>query len=123
VSGRLDDAIGAVRHGKTLLIAAVDLIRRTGAEQVQIRYDDAEEPVVWFAVAVYVQGRFDAAAAPEPVGATLRLAEQLVDGGQCTHCGKPTGLEPSSLETMPLDELICWYQYDPETEKFRRGCE
>jgi uncharacterized protein YecA (UPF0149 family) len=24
---------------------------------------------------------------------------------------------------MPADKLICWYVYDPETKKYRRGCE
>jgi hypothetical protein len=105
------------------LVAVFDLLRRTGARQVQIRYSDDEQPVVWFGVAVYGDGRFEAAAASEPLRAMLRLAEQLVDGGMCTHCKRPTGLEPDSLEMMPLNNAFCWYQFDPELKVFRRGCE
>jgi hypothetical protein len=105
------------------LTAAITFVRRTGATSVQLRYSDDESPIVWIAVASYPDDRHEAAAALEPTRAALRLCEQLADGGHCTHCGRPTGLEPDSLETMPLDELVCWYQYDPELETFRRGCE
>lgn len=103
-------------------VAAVDLIGRTGASEFQIRYSDDESPTVWFAVAKYgLKAECDAAL--DPGMAVMRLAERLIDGGQCTHCHKPTGLDPDSIDCMPLNELICWYQFDPELEKFRRGCE
>lgn len=105
------------------LLAAVDMIGRTGAKEFQIRYSDEEEPVVWFAVATYDDGKGETDASLNPVMAVLRLAERLVDGGQCTHCGRPTGLDPDSIDTMPLDQLVCWYQFDPELATFRRGCE
>jgi hypothetical protein len=104
-------------------IAAVDLIGRTGAKSFAIRYTDDEPPVVWAAVAEYGDGRAEAAGALHPIVAVLRLAELLVDGGQCTHCGRPTGLDVDSIDTMPLDTLVCWYQFDPELATFRRGCE
>lgn len=119
------------------LIAAVDLIGRTGAQSFAIRYSDDEQPLVWIALAEHVigaEGRpvepgtvgscnvHEVAAALDPLLAVLRLAEQLVDGGTCTHCQRPTGLE-LDLETMPLDAFVCWYQYDPELATFRRGCE
>lgn len=106
--------------------AAVALIGRTGAESVQIRCSDEEPPAVWVALAAYQRGRrtvHEVAAALNPVRAALRLAEQLVDGGMCTHCRRPAGLDPDSIEKMPLDEFVCWYQYDPELRTFRRGCE
>jgi hypothetical protein len=111
------------------LLAAYDFIRRTGARQIDIRYSDDESPVVWFVVAHYdgrnpagIEGQ-EVDASLSPVRAALRLCERLADGGQCRHCRRPTGLEPDSLETMPMDELVCWWQYDPELKKFRRGCE
>jgi hypothetical protein len=52
----------------------------------------------------------------------LRLCAQVVDGGRCTHCRRPTGLS-EDLDAMPLDRLVCWYQWDPELATFRRGCE
>lgn len=102
--------------------AAVGLIGRTGAENFQLRYQDDEEPTVWVAVATYKKGA-EAAASLDPVRAILRLAEELVDGGMCAHCKKPSGLDADSLEAMPMDDVICWYQYDPELKTFRRGCE
>jgi hypothetical protein len=113
------------------LKAGLDMLRRTGAVQVQIRYSDDEKPIVWFVVAHYGdreeiergEGQWEVDAAHEPVRALLRLLERLVDGGRCKHCGRATGLDPDSIETMPLNALICWYQYDPELKTFRRGCE
>jgi hypothetical protein len=104
-------------------LAAVEMIRRTGSTQFQLRWSDDEEPTVWFAVATYGDGAAETDASLSPCRAVLRLCERLVDGGHCTHCGRPTGLDPDSLETMPLDDLVCWYQYDPELKTFRRGCE
>jgi hypothetical protein len=112
------------------MLAAVDLIGRTGAGSFQLRYSDDEEPVVWMAVAQHrlsdgddVRDHYEATAAMNPLRAVLRLAELLIDGGMCTHCRRPSGIEPDSLDTMPLDTLVCWYQYDPERRTFRRGCE
>jgi hypothetical protein len=105
------------------MTAAFDLIHRTGAQSAGIRYQDDEPPTVWIALASYDGDRHEAAAALDPLRAVLRLCEQLVDGGVCTHCRRPSGLEPDSIETMPLNDLVCWYQYDPELKTFRRGCE
>jgi hypothetical protein len=110
------------------------MLRRTGALSVQIRYHDDEKPTVWIAVAEFsmIDGvpapsggepYFEAAAAMDPTRAALRLCEQMVDGSECKHCHRPAGLEPDSIESMPLNQAICWYQWDPELQTFRRGCE
>jgi hypothetical protein len=131
------------------LVAAVQLVERMGALEFQIRYDDNEGsgPVVWNALARFrvVTGRrgarllervpertdgafavhenhWEVAAAMAPLGAVLRLADQLMDGGTCTHCGKPTGVTHDPDE-MPLGDYVCWYQFDPELAVYRRGCE
>lgn len=111
------------------LAATIDFLRRTGARQVQIRYSDDEQPVVWFVVAIY-DGRnpaeikgFEVDASGTPLAAALRLCERVGDGGECAHCHRPTGFEPQLLVRMPMDDKICWYQYDPELKTFRRGCE
>ena len=105
------------------LKAGVDFIMRTGASEFQLRYHDDELPVVWIAVAAYGDDTHEVDASLDPVRAVLRLCERLCDGGTCTHCKRPTGLDPDTLDTMPLNELVCWYQYDPELKTFRRGCE
>lgn len=104
-------------------MAGVDLLGRAGADQFQIRYDAGDDdagPVIWMAAAQWNE-HWEAAAAMGPVGAVMRLCEQIIDGGQCKHCRRPTGFSPDP-EAMPLDTLVCWYQYDPELATFRRGC-
>lgn len=105
------------------LNATLDMLRRVGARSVSIRYQDDDEPTVWMVMASFDGDRHEVDAALDPIRAGLRLLERLIDGGQCNHCKRPTGLEPDSLDTMPLNAAICWYQYDPELSTFRRGCE
>lgn len=105
------------------LVAAVDLIGRTGAKEAQVRWSDDEEPTVWFVVAKYADGTAEAAAGMNPLVAAIRLVEQLVDGGACAHCGRPSAVSTDWQHEQPLDDVFCWYVYDPETEKFRRSCE
>jgi hypothetical protein len=107
------------------MTAAIDLIGRTGATSWQLRYSDDEEPVVWMAVASYDRHgavHYEAAAALAPAAAVFRLCAQLMDGGQCTHCRRPSGFS-EDLDDLPAGDLVCWYQWDPERATFRRGCE
>jgi hypothetical protein len=118
------------------LTACIDLARRCGAQSLQIRYSDDEQPVVWMAVASFRIGDdgfprasggtegHEAAGALMPLDATFRLVEQLVDGSVCRHCQRPAGVTDDWERQMPLsDVVVCWYVFDPETEKFRRSCE
>lgn len=112
------------------LTAGVGMLGRVGAVNVQIRFSDDEQPVVWMAVATFERdGRevHEATGALDPTLAVLRLCGQLIDGGECQHCHRPTGFEvdhATPTDTV-LDRImdICWYQWDPELETFRRGCE
>lgn len=106
--------------------AMLDLLGRTGASQVQIRYSDDEQPTVWFAVALYGPDRWETAAGPDPGSALARLCERVIDGGQCTHCGRPTAFDlvhDDSLVEAFSAGSVCWYLWDPELATFRRGCE
>lgn len=117
------------------LVAGVELLRRTGALQIQLRYSDDEDPVIWMAAAMWSIGGdgkprptggrpgWAAGAGMEPVDAVLALCDKVLDGGYCTHCERPTGVTLHWSTTMPLAEVICWYVYDPETQRFRRSCE
>ena len=118
-----DVAAAAGPENSRKLIAAVTFINRTGASQFQLRYSDDEQPVIWMAIVTYRDGKQEVDASLDPIRAVLRLCERLADGGTCTHCGRPTGLEPDSLDTMPMNKQICWWQYDPELGQFRRACE
>ena len=120
-------------HDDPRMIAGIDLCRRMGARDFQLRYSDDEQPVVWFAVAGFstIKGRPSSTGkinahrvggALDPVSAVLKLLDDLVDGAQCTHCGRPTGVG-HDLDEMPLAEHVCWYQFDPELKTYRRACE
>ena len=101
--------------------AAVTLIGRTGAENFQIRYQDDEQPVIWMAVGVWHDGA-EVGAGMTPLQAAMRLLDQVIDGGLCIHCQRPTGVTDDWKGEMPLSDMLCWYRYDPEMQEFRRGC-
>lgn len=113
----------------------MSLIERTGARSFQVRYSDEEEPVVWMAVGEWSLGRdgrpvakggkqaFEVGAAMNPLQAVLRLLDQMIDGGECNHCHRPTGVTDDWQHEMPLSDVVCWYVYDPEMEVYRRSCE
>lgn len=110
--------------------AASQLIERTGAKNFRIGMsDDGEEPTVWYVCAAYknVSGVVagEAAAAMDPLTAMLRLCEQLINGAECTNCGKTTGF---SMERDDLVEKlescgVCIVVYNEETESFNRSCD
>jgi hypothetical protein len=114
-------------------VATFDVLRRTGARTIQVRYSDDEEPVVWFVVAGYTlhngkpsgSGKintWETAAAMHPVRAAFRLAAQVCDGGRCAHCQRPTGFSEDP-GAMPGDRIVCWWQWDPEVKAFVQGCQ
>lgn len=102
--------------------AALDLLHRTGIKTFQIRFSDDEKPIVWMAIAEWNGEKYEAAASLHPTIAIFRLLAQVLDGGQCTHCKRPTGFSEDTDE-LPGGDFICWYQWDPELRTFRRGCE
>jgi hypothetical protein len=115
------------------VVAAIDMIGRMGGKFFEIRYcdghdDDPLEPVVWIARARWEsKGRYiwQATGACDPWRAIFRLLEVTLDGGTCTHCGKPTGVDESPPSDMLIatESMICWYRFDPELATFRRSCE
>jgi hypothetical protein len=110
-------------HNDPRLPAAVALLGRTGAEEFNLRFSPEDEPpITWTALARWGDGRWECAASMDPLQAVFRLCDQVIDGGQCTHCKKGTGFT-AELDSMPLTQFVCWYQWDPELKTFRRGCE
>jgi hypothetical protein len=120
------------------MTAGIDLLRRTGQRSFQLRYSDDEQPVVWMAVGEYGldehnrpvktggETHHEVAAALHPVSAVLRLLELVLDGGQCVHCNRPTGIfperEPPTISAL-MEAAICWYVFDADSASFVRGCE
>lgn len=113
--------------------AAIDVLRRTGARTVQIRFSDDEQPTVWMVVVGYAvrNGRpvksgkvnhHEVGAATDPLRAVFRLCDQVVDGGTCAHCGRPAGFNENP-GALPLDRHVCWWTWDPEVSRFVQGCQ
>jgi len=69
------------------LVAAADLIGRSGATSFQIGYLDDEPPHRWYAYAQYQGARISAEEHRGPVEAAEALARRLLEGGKCTNCG------------------------------------
>ncbi len=114
-------------HSTPRLAAAVALLGRTGARDVQIRYSDDVDPVIWFVVARYKTDGGDhheTSSALTPEHAVLRLCERVIDGGVCRHCARMTVFlaEHTDAPVAP-DQVACHYQWDPELSTFRRSCE
>jgi hypothetical protein len=117
-------------------LGAIDMLRRTGALSVQVRFSDDEEPTLWMACGewAWLDGRpvpattpgamrrYEAAGALTVERALLRLCEQVIDGGMCAHCNRPTIFDDGFDETLHA-EVFCWTQWDPELRTFRRDCE
>lgn len=115
-------------------IAAIEFLRRNGAREFQMRYDEEQEPIVWVAVAGYsiingkpsARGKINGHAAGsgmDPLSAIFGLLHNSLDRkGRCTHCGRTTMFD-EGFESQVLEDVFCWYQWDPELKTFRRGCE
>lgn len=111
------------------IVAGTEMLGHLGSSSFEMRYSEPElknSPTVWIAIA-----HFDNFAAPPPpqVAAGLaplhaleKLLENLIDGGTCQHCGKPTLFYKEHTEMTEI-ALFCAYVYDPELKKYRRGCE
>ena len=135
--------------GDKRFVAAVDMVRRSGADSIELRYcdghdepadDDEPVTVVWMAIAHWpervtdaasaVPGaimpeHFDACAGMTPWRAIFRLCEASMDGGVCLHCGRPTAIDdkPADEFLAATEDFVCWYRFDPELATFRRMCE
>lgn len=108
-------------------VAMIDLIGRTGAKSMQVRFSDDQQPIVWMVVGEFPSPdgwHFEAGGGLSPLQAGMRLLETVLDGGgTCAHCSRPCGVWEWWEDTPPLRSMVCWYVYDPELEKFRRSCE
>lgn len=110
-----------------VVTAITKLVGHTGAKGFQVRFSDDEQPVVWIAVATYPSGA-QVGAAFTPGQAAWRLGEQLIDGGHCTHCGRPTALLMGEDPLVAPDVIIpetmggfCEYRY--RNANIVRGCD
>lgn len=119
--------VGALPNESPMLLEAVKVIGHTGATQFAVRWSDGDnddDPIVWIALSSHERDGgpyWSTAAAFSPEMAAYRLAEKLVDGGLCVHCARPSAMT-LEIQEQPMEQLICWLQWDPELSVFRRGC-
>lgn len=72
------------------VIAAADLVRRSGAQEFEIGYVHEDVPVeeaCWYAQATYKGARLIVENHRGPVEAAEALARRLMTGAKCAHCG------------------------------------
>lgn len=86
------------------LIAAADLVGRTGAKSFEIGYlheDVPPEQAGWYAHAQYQGTRITEGDRKGPVEAAEALARRLLDGGKCTRCGGVVALSGAGAMIYP----------------------
>jgi hypothetical protein len=119
-------------------VPALDLLKRTGVRQVQVRYSDDEDPVIWMVAACWYADKhgmpvatkresegtmWKTAAGFAPSQALFSLLDALVgehSGGACTHCRRLTGFDPRLHPRAQLEDEKCWWTFNGE--EFVRGC-
>ncbi|WP_410877384.1 hypothetical protein [Nocardia sp. A7] len=101
--------------------AAVNLIPRTGARELEIGYLHDDVPMKeagWYAHAQYQGARIIAEDHPGPLEAVEALARRLLAGGQCTHCKRTITLSGSSQKPKPGK----WCRWTRQGDRWERGC-
>lgn len=121
-------------HDDPRFPAAVDVLRRTGPLEFQVRYADDELPVVWICVARFNLGpdgrpqrarfkgerAYEVGAGLSPIAALFKLCDQVLDQSTCVHCGRASGFLADAVPEP--DAGRCWWTWDEPTGSFVRGC-
>jgi hypothetical protein len=84
--------------------AAIDLVGRTGARELQVGYLHDGVPVEqadWYAHAQYRGARITAEHHTGPAQALVALARRLLEGAKCTHCGGLIALSDAGAAFRP----------------------
>lgn len=76
---------------KARMSAALEMLGRTGAAAFELSYDDDLDPIRWTATVTY-RGTKLWRTTLHPVTATEALLAEVIDGGACTTCGRPTAV-------------------------------
>lgn len=92
------------------VMAAADLVRRTGATGMQIGYLNDEPPHEWYAYAQYRGSRISVDGHPGPVEAADALSRRLLTGARC-QCGALVALSDIgalAYETTVMTDGSTW---------------
>lgn len=95
-------------------MAAADIVQRAGAKEFDFGFvdDDPLNPR-WYCSAIYQGARVICDEQQTPENAADGLARKLLDGGGCTHCGKPVALSGQGVG-------IC--RWTRMGRRWERGC-
>lgn len=100
------------------LIAAVDLVGRSGATGFECGYLDDDVPTEearWWAKAQYRGARIQVDELRSPVEAAEALARRILTGGHCAHCGALTVLD----DQLQFEPVCRWTRTG---RRWERGC-
>lgn len=106
---------------RTVFDAGIALLTRTGADEVFVRLSADQKPTAWVVSARWGE-HWESTAGNTAEQAMVRMLQDTVDGGLCSHCRKVTGIARDFRDDL-TDDHVCWYQFDPELKLFRRSCE
>ena len=95
------------------VLAAADLIKRSGASDMEVGYHEDESENQWWAVATYRGAKITVDNQPTPDVALEALVKRIFTGGMCNHCKKPVVLDDDTPGCR-------WRRMGP---KWVRGCE
>lgn len=98
-------------------LAAVDLIGRTGATDLEVGYlhdDVPSDQAAWWATARYRGTRVTVEHKRSPAHALDALLARLLDGGQCRWCARPVTNRKAG------GRRHCRYRLDGD--RYVRGC-
>lgn len=107
------------------LIAAVDLVGRSGAREFEIGYlhdDVPPEQAGWWAHAQYRGARISAEDQPGPVAAAEALAQQLLKGAKCAHCGGLVALSDAGAFAYENVRLVDGSEWTAEQARAAGQC-
>ena len=121
------------------VIAAVDLVGRTGATEIEFGYlhDDVPlEEAGWYAHAQYRGARITEENQRGPAEAVEALARRLLTGGKCVHCGGLVALSDAGAVAYPgaaMADGTVWTEeqiraagqcrWTRQGQRWARGCE
>jgi hypothetical protein len=120
-------------------IAAVDLVGRSGARQIEVGYlhdNVPTEQAGWYAHAQYRGVRITEEDHRGPVEAVEALARRILTGARCAHCGGLVALSDDGAIAYPnarMADGTVWTEqqiraagqcrWTRETRRWKRGCE
>jgi hypothetical protein len=97
------------------LVAAIDLVGRSGARSVEIGYLHDDVPTTeagWYCQCMFKGARIIVDNQRGPIEAAESLARRLLNGAQCRRCGEPIRLSDN-------DQGCRWTRKGP---KWEPGC-